>query len=137
MQLAEIDGIAIAIRPALRLALIAALALVSAGCAGSGVCEGEAVAPLAVADETGTLRCEDGKYLHSDFLPGRVGEYPPEQKGSLRCYDTCRSDRDCNDPCLPHCSEQGLFNNTDWICNNTVRICRAKAENDCAVSRPL
>lgn len=125
------------IRRGLRLVFPAMLAALLASCSGTGVCEGEAVAPLAVADDSGELRCEEGKYLYSDFVGGLGSEAPPEQKGDLRCYDRCNSDADCRDPCLPHCSAQGLFSGYDWNCTNTVRICRAKAENDCAVERPL
>lgn len=115
----------------------ALIALALAGCAGSGVCKAEEAAPLAVADADGTLRCEGGRYLSSDLLGGPDAPGPREQMGDLRCYDACTSDADCRDPCLPHCSVQGLFNGGDFSCNATIRLCRAKAEDDCAVERPL
>lgn len=108
----------------------------TSACSGSAVCEGEAAAPLAVADADGELRCEEGRFLHSDFLGSPEGGFPPEQKGSLRCYETCRSDADCNDPCLPHCSVQGLFSGGDYSCNATIRLCRTQADDDCSIERP-
>lgn len=119
-----------------RLSLAALLMLSASGCSTAGVCEGEPVAPLAVEDAEGTLRCGEGQYLHSDLLGGPDGEHPPEQVGSLRCYDTCTSDSDCQDPCLPHCSVQGLFSGTDFSCHETIRLCRAEATDDCSVERP-
>jgi len=124
------------VRTGLHFAWVSLSWLAASACSGSGVCEGAAVAPPAVADDSGTLRCEQGKYLHSDWLGSPGGALPPEQMGSLRCYDTCESDRDCHAPCLPHCSVQGLLSGGDFSCNATVRICRAKAENDCAGRAP-
>lgn len=119
------------------LSLAALLLLTASGCTQAEVCEGEAVAPLAVEDAEGTLRCGEGQYLHSDLLGSVDGEHPPEQVGDLRCYDTCTSDSDCHDPCLPHCSVQGLFSGTDFSCHETIRLCRAEATDDCSVERPL
>ncbi len=73
------------VRTGFHFALASLLWLAASACSVGGVCEGEAVAPPAVADETGTPRCEEGKYLHSDWLGSPGGGFPQEQKGSLRC----------------------------------------------------
>ena len=122
--------------PGGRFVLLPLLWLAISACSGSGVCEGEAAAPLAIPDADGELSCAEGKFLYSDFLGSPGSGLPPEQMGSLRCYDTCRSDADCHDPCLPHCSVQGLFSGGDFNCNATIRLCRAKANDDCSVERP-
>jgi hypothetical protein len=53
------------------------------------------------------------------------------EKGDGLCYQKCTTEAECHDPTRPHCSVLGLFNSGDYNCNRKVRICRAKATDDC------
>jgi hypothetical protein len=92
-------------------------------------------APWGVMPSGFPIGCPDGQYNWYDRSGG-----PPRPDGGPtggpvygdnRCYKRCTSDSDCTDPDHPYCSVLGLFAGADNSCNQVVRICRCKRNNDC------
>lgn len=81
--------------------------------------------------------CEPDEFRYIDQTclptrPGDAGERSCRQVGNGRCYQRCDTDADCTNPERPYCSELGLFERGDALCNNSVKICRSVCRDDCS-----
>lgn len=77
--------------------------------------------------------CGPGYFRYSDMscsvIPGGPSECTSEGDG--KCYLECTSDDDCGG-CAPYCRSLGLFNDGDFQCNRSVRVCRESSFDDCS-----
>jgi hypothetical protein len=74
-------------------------------------------------------RCAGG-FTEADSAPQPAA---CDTLGDGKRYRLCDSSSDCVDPAAPNCSNLGLWAGGDVGCAKTVRVCREKATDDCAV----
>jgi hypothetical protein len=90
--------------------------------------------------------CGAGKFLYEDeSCPGIKGARHVNEldggsvddasvcheMGDGLCHTKCETDKDCKDPCRPHCTDVGLWSGGDYGCNGTVRMCSDQVQDYC------
>jgi hypothetical protein len=112
-----------------------ALVLVSVGVLAQSACSDSTVvhpvdsgmnAEAGVDGNVLSTACATGQFRYDDQLCGydQDASYVCNQAGDGKCYDTCTSSADCNDPARPYCSMLGLFSGANWNCHSTVSVAR-------------
>ncbi len=86
--------------------------------------------PLPAPDKLGV--CPAGDWLFSDTICDLDGQNCNEA-GDLLCHRSCTSNRDCPDPCRPHCASQTLWNGTDTCGAHGPLICSETEETGCGL----
>ena len=82
--------------------------------------------------------CQPDDFVYHDRgcdLPSRDtgtgDEATCSEEGDGKCYARCETDADCTDPERPHCSNLGLYSDSDYSCAEDINICHAEEFDDC------